>query len=227
MMGKDTKRLSYKSSYKNFLLQHICFFILRVAGIGEYCFVVIFPSVYVISKSIPARPKMIFALAIPLGFIIFAIIAYVDVGRYGKEIVRLFSGNFLVETGRVVEKSKNIYTVGPVLSSRKKTKFEHLSYPNFYIKDKNCERDFHVGDFIKIVYPCSQKLNVRTERQLYAIYAFSSAEAYSINTQKGMDKERKKAALLFLLAITFLSAALLCVLFVLTNALLRRIHIYP
>ena len=126
MMGKNIKRLSYKSSYKNFLLQHICFFILRVAGIGEYCFVVIFPSVYVISKSIPARPKMIFALAIPLGFIIFAIIAYVDVGRYGKEIVRLFSGNFLVETGRVAEKSKNIYTVGPVLSSRKKTKFEHL-----------------------------------------------------------------------------------------------------
>ena len=41
------------------------------------------------------------------------------------------------------------------------------------------------------------------------------------------DKERKKAALLFLLAITFLSAALLCVLFVLTNALLRLIHIYP
>ena len=58
---------------------------------------------------------------------------------------------------------------------------------------------------------------MRTERQLYAIYAFSSAEAYSINTQKGMDKERKKAALLFLLAITFLSATLLCVLFVLTD----------
>ena len=86
MMGKDTKRLSYKSSYKNFLLQHICFFILRVAGIGEYCFVVIFPSVYVISKSIPARPQMIFALVIPLGFIIFAIIACVDAGRYGEEI---------------------------------------------------------------------------------------------------------------------------------------------
>ena len=129
MMGKDTKRLSYKSSYKNFLLQHICFFILRVAGIGEYCFVVIFPSVYVISKSIPARPQMIFALVIPLGFIIFAIIACVDAGRYGEEIVRLFSGNFLVETGCVSEKFKNIYTIGPVLSSRTKTKFEHFFLP--------------------------------------------------------------------------------------------------
>ena len=100
--------------------------------------------------------------------------------RTYKEIVK----NYIL----IYEKSKNIYTIGPVLSSRTKTKFEHFSYPNFYIKDKNCERDFHVGDFIKIVYPCSQKLNVRTERQLYAIYAFSSAEAYSINTQKGMDK---------------------------------------
>lgn len=226
-MGKNTKRLSYRSSYKNFLLRHVCFFILRVVGIGGYCFVVIFPSVYVISKSIPARPQMIFALVVPLGFIIFAIIACVDMRRYGKEIVRLFFGNFLVETGRVAEKSKNIYMIGPVLSSRKKTKFEHLSYPNFYIKDKNCERDFHVGDFIKIVYPCSRMLNVRTEHQLYAIYAFSSDEAYLINTKKGMDKEHKKAVLLFLLGVTFLSAALLCVLFVLTNALLRLIHIYP
>ena len=226
-MGKNTKRLSYKSSYKIFLLQHICFFILHVAGIGEYCFAVIFPSVYIISKSIPTRPQMIFALIIPLGFIIFAIIACVNVWRYGQEIVHLFSGSFLVKTGRVAEKSKNIYTIGPVLSLRKKTKFEPLSYPNFYIRDKNCESDFHVGDFIKIVYPCSRKLSVRTMHQLYAIYAFASDETYSINTQKDMGKEWKKAMLLFLLAVTLSSVSLLCALFALTNVLLKSIHIYP
>lgn len=96
MMGKNTKRLSYKSSYKNFLLQHICFFILCVSEIGEYCFVVIFPSVYVISKSIPAQPQMIFALIIPLVWIIFAIIACIGVGQYGQEIAHLFSGNFSI-----------------------------------------------------------------------------------------------------------------------------------
>ena len=69
-MGKNTKRLSHRSSYQNFLLLHICFFILYVAGTGEYCFIVIFPSVYVISKLIPAGPQMMFAFVIPLVFIL-------------------------------------------------------------------------------------------------------------------------------------------------------------
>ena len=227
-MGKNTKRLSYKSSCKNFLLQHICFFILQVVGIGGYWFLVIFPSVYVISKSIPTRPQMIFALIIPLCFIISAIMACVNVGQYGQEIVRLLSGNFLVKTGHVVEKSKNIYTIGPGSSSREKTKFEHLSYPKFYIKDKNCENSFQIGDYIIIIYPCSARLNVRTSHQRYAIYAFSSDETYSMNTQKGTDKERKKTVFLFLTVVTLLSASLLCILFTLIYILLKSTyHIYP
>jgi len=69
-MGKDTKRLSYRCSYQNFLLRHICFFILYVAGIGEYCFIVIFPSVHVILRSLSVRPQMMFAFVIPLVFIL-------------------------------------------------------------------------------------------------------------------------------------------------------------
>ncbi len=226
-MGKDTKRLSYRCSYQNFLLRHICFFILYVAGIGEYCFIVIFPSVYVILKSLSVQPQMMFAFVIPLIFILFAAIACIDAGRYGREIARLFSGDFLVKTGRVAERSKNIYTIGPVLPSRKQTKFEHVSYPKFYIKDKNCESDFHAGDIIKIVYPSSRRLNVRTVHQLYAIYAFASEEAYLSNTQKGTGKKHKKTALLFLLAVILLSVSLLYALFISTNVLLRLIHVYP
>ena len=186
-MVKHIKRLSYKASYRNFILRHACIFLLLIGGIGGYCFVVIFPSVYVISKSISVRPQMIFTFVIPLGFIIFAGIACIEVKRYGQEIVRLLSGNFLVKTGRIAQKSKNVYTIGPVLSKRTQTKFEHFSYPDFYIKGKNCENSFQIGDFVKIVYPCSPRLNVRTAHQLYAIYAFSSDETYSMNTQKGTD----------------------------------------
>ena len=227
-MGKQIKRLSFKVSYRNFILQHTCFFILSTGGIGGYWFMIIFPSVYVISKSIPIRPQMIFALVIPLGFIILAGIAGIGMKRYGQEIIRLLSGNFLVKTGRVVEKSRNIYTIGPVLSKKKQTKFEHLSYPKFHIKEKNCEKSFQIGDYVKIVYPCSPRLNVRTTHQLYAIYAFSSDETYSMNTQKGTDKERKKTAFLFLTVVTLLLASLLCILFSLIYILLKSTyHIYP
>ena len=67
-MGKDTKRLSYRCSYQNFLLRHICFFILYVAGIGEYCFIVIFPSVHVILRSLSVRQKtaLLFLIAVIL-----------------------------------------------------------------------------------------------------------------------------------------------------------------
>ena len=227
-MGKYTKRLSYKASYRNFILQHTCIFILRAGGIGGYWFIVIFPSVYVLSKSISTYgPQMIFAFVIPLGFIIYAGIACIEMKRYGQEIVRLLSGNFLVKAGRIVEKSRNIFTIGPVLSKRKQTKFEHLSYPNFYIKDKNCENSFQIGDYIKIVYPCSPRLNVRTSHQRHAIYAFSSDETYAMSTQKGTDKERKKTVFLFLTVVTLLLASLLCILFALTYTLLKLIHIYP
>lgn len=190
---------------------------------------VIFPSVYVLSKSISTYgPQMIFAFVIPLVFIIFAGIASIGMKRYGQEIIRLLSGNFLVKTGRIVQKSKNVYTIGPVLSSKKQTKFEHLSYPNFYIKDKNCENSFQIGDYIKIVYPCSPRLNVRTTHQRYAIYAFSSDETYSMNTQRGADKERKKTVFLFLAVVTLLLASLLCILFALIYILLKSTyHIYP
>ena len=228
VMEKYTKRLSYKASYRNFILRHTCIFILRTGGIGGYWFVVIFPSVYVLSKSISAYgPQMIFAFIIPLGFIIYAGTACIGIKQYGQEIIRLLSGNFFVKTGRIVEKSRNIFTIGPVLSERKQTEFEHLSYPEFYIKDKNCENSFQIGDYIKIVYPCSPRLNVRTPHQRYAIYAFSSDETYSMNTQKSTDKERKKTVFLFLTVVTLLSASLLCILFVLTYTLLKRIHIYP
>lgn len=226
-MGKQVKRLLFKASYRNFILKHTCFFILNTGGIGGYWFMIIFPSVYVISKSIPVRPQGIFALVIPLGFIIFGGIASIGLKQYGQEIIRLLSGNFLVKTGRVVEKSRNIYTIGPVLSKKKQTKFEHLSYPKFYIKEKNCEKSFQIGDYIKIVYPCSPRLNVRTTHQLYAIYAFSSDETYSMNTQKGTDKERKKTRYLFLTVVIMISVSLQYVIFKSTYMLLKLIHIYP
>ena len=226
-MVKRTKRLSYKDSYRNFIIKHTCMFILRICGIGGYCFVVIFPSVYVLSKSLSNRPQMIFAFVIPLAFTIFAGISCIDVKRYGQEIVRLLLGNFLVKAGCIVEKSRNVYMIEPLSSKKKQTKFEHLSYPNFYIKDKDCEISFQIGDYIKIIYPCSPKLSVRTAHQLYAIYAFSSNETYSTSIPKSTDREVKKTILLFLLVVALLSTFLLFILFLSINVLLKLIHIYP
>ena len=200
-MVKRTKRLSYKDSYRNFIIKHTCMFILRICGIGGYCFVVIFPSVYVLSKSLSNRPQMIFAFVIPLAFTIFAGISCIDVKRYGQEIVRLLLGNFLVKAGCIVEKSRNVYMIEP-LSSK-------------------------IGDYIKIIYPCSPKLSVRTAHQLYAIYAFSSNETYSTSIPKSTDREVKKTILLFLLVVALLSTFLLFILFVSINVLLKLIHIYP
>ena len=122
-MVKRTKRLSYKDSYRNFIIKHTCMFILRICGIGGYCFVVIFPSVYVLSKSLSNRPQMIFAFVIPLAFTIFAGISCIDVKRYGQEIVRLLLWNFLVKAGCIVEKSRNVYMIEPLSSKKKQTKF--------------------------------------------------------------------------------------------------------
>jgi len=85
---------------------------------------------------------MILAFVIPLGFIVFAGISCIDVKRYGQEIVRLLLGNFSVKAGYIVEKSRNVYTIEPFSSKKKQTKFEPLSYSNFYIKDKDCEITF-------------------------------------------------------------------------------------
>lgn len=221
---KNIKRLSYKASCRNFILQHTCFFILNVLGIGVYFFIVIFPIIYVIFHSISTRgPQMIFAFVIPLGFIILAIIACINAKQYGQEIVRLLSGNFLVKTGCIVQKTKNVYTIGPVLTKNKKLDFYNLPYPAlFYIKGKNCESTFQIGDSIKIIYPCSPRLSTRTTHQLYAVYAFSSAEAYSMNTQKVTANKRKKTVFIYLSVVTLLSASLLSILFVLVNMLLKQ-----
>ncbi len=182
----------------------------------------IFPSVYVLYKSASFYgPQMLLALVIPLGFTIFASIACIDIKRYGQEIIHLLSGNFLIESGCVVKKAKNIYTIRPIVSKKKQTKFEHFSYPNFYIKDRNCERAFQVGDSIEIIYPCSPKLSTRTTHQLYAIYACSIGEPYLQDTQKAMAN-RRKTVFAYLSVVTLLSVALLCILFVSINALLKQ-----
>lgn len=215
-MGKPGKRLSYKESYRNWILQHTCLLILDICGTGGYFFMIVNPTVYLWCKLIARRPQAILGLCIPLAFIIMAVISCMNLKEYGHEIIRLLSGNFLVKSGRVVQKTKNVYTIGPLPSNRKPTKFEHFSYPNFYIKEKNCERTFQVGDNIKVIYPCSTRLRTRKMRELYAIYAFATDEAYSISmdAQNAMRKSQKHIARIYLSVVTLVSVPLLSALFV-------------
>lgn len=223
MKKKRIKRLSYQASYRNFVLRHTCIFILHICGIGSYCFIVIFPTVRVFSKLASYHgQQMVLAFLIPLGFIIFAGIACINAKQYGQEIVRLLFGNFLIKDGRIIEKAQNVYTVGPIISKKNRTKFECISYSKFYIKDKNCENLFLVGDDIRIIYPCSPRLNVRTSHQLYAIYAFSADKEFLLNTQEATTNNQKKGALAYLLGVTLVSAFLLLTISVLIRMLLMQ-----
>lgn len=221
--NKRIKRLSYEASYRNFVLLHTCIFILHICGIGAYCFIVIFPTVRVLSKLVSYHgTQMILAFLIPSGFIIFAAIACINAKQYGQEIVRLLFGDFLVKDGRIMEKSQNVYTVGPIISKKKRAKFDCVAYSKFYIKDKNCENLFSIGDDIRIIYPCSPKLSVRTSHQLYAIYAFSADEKFLLNTREISANNRKKGALVYLLGVALVSVFLLLTISVLIRVLLMQ-----
>lgn len=224
IMDKHMKRLSYKVSYRRFIFKHTCFLIANICWTGGYFFLIVNPTVYALCKLTSRRPQAIFLFVIPLIFITFATINCINIKQYAQEIISLLSGNFLVKSGRVVQKTKNVHTIGPIPSNRKPRKFEHISYPNFYIKDKNCERTFQIGDNIKVIYPCSSRLSTRSMLQAYAIYAFATDEAYSIsmNAQKAELKSRKKIVWMYLSVVTLLSVPLLSALFVSIWILLKK-----
>lgn len=222
-MVQCVKHFSYKTCYRNFILLHTYILILYICGIGAYCFMIILPTIKVLARSVPYYgSQMIFAFVIPLALIIFAVIACIDIKQYSQEIIRLLSGNVLVKVGRIVEKSRNVYTIKPISSKNKEPKFAHFSYPKFFVRNRNCERILTIGDNVKIIYPCSPRLSVRTTQQLYAIYVFSTDEECSLNTQEFPASKRKSTVFIYLTVVTLLSASLLYVLFIFINWLLGQ-----
>lgn len=215
-MSSCQKRLSYQASCQRFLIKHTLFLLLQILGIGEYIFIVVAPTGYVILAT-PSLTgiRQILLLIFPLFFLLMAGVASLGVYRYGKGLVSFLKGNVLRQTGYLVQHTKNHCILADNPFSVKHPP-AHLTY--FHLRRQNCANDWQIGDKITVIYPCSHLLRVYSVQQRQAIYAHSA--------QTPLDtmwlKNSTKASVYYLGFVTLIAALLLSVLYFVTRLLLQH-----
>ncbi len=153
--------------------------------------------------------KLILLLVLILFPFAFAVIGIFSVKGYCKEIAQLRAGKVIVETGIIVQKSKFKYLIEISASGgRRKQKLSrrerkeisdrsavdggrekrHTVPKDFFIPQKNSERDFHIGEQVTVVYAATKLLQINGYPNwravgitpYYAIYAFEGDERENI-----------------------------------------------
>lgn len=180
----------YAKRYQAYIFWHmlrVSFYILL--DLLPFIICIVSFTVRVVKYDLSGPQLMRFVVCLLLSTLFGIFCASAIIKDYCKEIAQLQSGRLMIESGTVMENTKNKYLIALSAPGGNKKGRSRTRPKLFRILRKNRECDFHVGDQVTVVYAATPILQMDGlsaskltfgVQPAYAIYAFSGDKTKSI-----------------------------------------------
>ena len=206
------RRFMFEHHYNKYLVVHIANLIFHILFNETVVMLFVFFFGKLLNEYGTQGIKIILLIGIVACPLVIGCISFMSVLDYANEILMLYEGKIIFETGIIKKKTRLFYEIETADTNscrhQKKRKHHTMITKRFAIKPHDCESIFQIGDKVTVVYAATRLLQTggfsswRTNAipTTYTIYAFNEDPPSNVFVKKQLISTKQCKTIFWIFA---------------------------